>query len=86
MCIFFRKWHRDRIIKRSKIATADWRQVMDAMPVLLGLDANEKQRLQDLAILFLHYKKLEGAQELQVNEWMAITIDLQACLPISPRT
>lgn len=52
------------------------------LPLLIGLTASEKQRLQELAILLLHHKVYEGAQGLVVTQPMRLIIALQACLPV----
>lgn len=78
----FRNWLDRRIIQRSAITSAQWREAFDSLPVLHGLTIDEKQRLCELAILFMHRKAFEGAHELVVTKQMALIIALQACLPI----
>jgi len=46
------------------------------------LTSDEKRRLQEQAILFIHRKVFEGAHGLVVTQPMALIIALQACLPV----
>ncbi|MET0014901.1 MAG: M90 family metallopeptidase [Sedimenticola sp.] len=75
-------WWRQRIISRSTISNAQWQGVISSLPLLRRLSPSEQQRLRELAILFLHQKKFYGAQGLEVTQEMALSIALQACLPI----
>jgi Mlc titration factor MtfA (ptsG expression regulator) len=77
-----RNWLHRRIIKRSTITSVQWSEAFSALPLLGGLTTAERQRLQELAILFLHHKAFEGAHGLVVTQPMALIIALQACLPI----
>jgi len=79
---FFSTWWDNRIIRRSHTSQQLWNQSIERLPILDNLSTSEKQRLVNLSVLFLHYKSLEGAQGLIVNQDMAHTIALQACLPI----
>ena len=77
-----RNWLDRRIIERSTITPPQWSAAFAALPLLDGLIEDEKRRLRELAILFLHRKAIEGAHELAVTQSMALIIALQACLPI----
>lgn len=77
-----RNWLDRRIIKRSTITPAQWAEAFANLPLLGGLTRAERQRLQELAILFLHHKVFEGAHGLVVSQAMALIIALQACLPV----
>ncbi len=79
---FFRQWRERRIIARSRITEAQWQTAFARLPLLHGLDDDERRRLRELVILFLHRKVFEGAKGLEVDLPMALTIALQACLPI----
>lgn len=82
MFAFITNWNHQRIISRSTVPSQKWDQVINRMPLLDRLNADEKSRLVKLAILFIHYKVIEGAHGLEVTEDMLLTISLQACLPI----
>jgi Mlc titration factor MtfA (ptsG expression regulator) len=79
---FIRNWLDQRVIQRSTITPVQWEQAFSSLPLLKGLTSDEKQTLRELAILFLHHKAFEGAQGFVVTRAMALTIALQACLPI----
>jgi len=79
---FFHNYLARRIIRRSRITPSQWEQAFASLPLLVGLSVDEKQRLRELAILFLHGKVLEGAQGFVVTPPLALLIALQACLPI----
>jgi hypothetical protein len=82
MFAFVTHWLQQRIIRRSTISEEEWEAAFSCLPLLEGLSDEEKRRLQELAILFLHYKVFEGAQGLVITRSMALLIALQACLPI----
>lgn len=82
MFSFIENWRDQRIIKRSRISPRQWEKAIQRLPILHRLNAGEKNHLINLSILFLHYKSLEGAHGLEITESMALTIALQACLPI----
>lgn len=77
-----RNWLNQRIIKRSTITPFQWNEAFSILPVLDGLNTEEKRSLLELAILFLHDKVFEGAQGFVVTQEMRIIIALQACLPV----
>jgi hypothetical protein len=75
-------WWHGRIIKRSTVRGHQWAQAFRQLPLLDGLSEPERDRLRELAILFLHFKSLEGTHGLTVSQHMSLIIALQACLPI----
>ncbi len=79
---WIRRWLDQRIIRRSQISDDDWQLAMVGLPVLNRLTEREKQRLRDLAIVFLHRKVIEGANGVVITLQMKLIIALQACLPI----
>ena len=82
MFAFIRQWLEQRIIARSAITPQQWTAAFAALPLLHGLSEHERQRLQQLVILFLHRKVFEGAHGLDVSAPMKLIIAIQACLPI----
>jgi Mlc titration factor MtfA (ptsG expression regulator) len=82
MLTAFRNWRHRRIIKRSAITAEEWALAFARLPILHGLSVDERQRLQELAILLMHYKSFEAAQGLVLTPEMMTHIALQACLPI----
>lgn len=79
---FIQNWFDRRRIERSSITQAQWREAFAALPLLDRLDADEQQRLRELAILLLSRKSVEGAHGLVVSIHMKLIIALQACLPV----
>lgn len=77
-----RRWRRRRTLANNAIPDAVWRSVIDAIPVLIRLDANELHRLRELALLFLHEKHIEPAGGLVLDDAMRSRIAALACLPI----
>jgi len=79
---WYRHWRSGRIIARSVITPEQWQTAFSQLPLLNRLTAEEKQQLQNLSILFLHEKSIEGARECIVDDAMRLLIALQACLPV----
>ena len=77
-----RGWLDRRVIERSAISEAEWRDAFAAVPLLDDLSRDEQARLRELSILFLHRKSVFGARGLEVSQPMQLIIALQACLPI----
>lgn len=79
---FIQNWLDRRILDRSAVTSAQWSEAFDALPLLRGLSAEEKQGLQRLAILFCDRKVFESTHGLVVSHPMKLIIALQACLPV----
>lgn len=79
---WLKAWWQERIIQRSLITDAEWQFAFQNLALLQRLSYEEKTKLKRLAILFLHYKVLEGVAGLEVTTSMRLIIALQACLPI----
>ena len=79
---WFRQWRAERVVRANPIDERDWRQVLEQLPLLNGLTADELTRLRRLAILFMHEKDFVGIQGVVLTGNMALLIALQACLPI----
>lgn len=75
-------WWQDRIVRLSSVTDAEWENAFQRLPLLHRLNTQEKTRLIRLAILFLHYKSLNGVGELEVTTSIRLAVALQACLPI----
>jgi len=77
-------WWKSRILARAhaRIDARLWSRVWDRLPFLCGLDGDERQRLRDLALLFVRDKAFEEARDLAIDDEMRLTVALQACLPI----
>lgn len=82
MLRFIRNLLDRRIVEQASIPAADWDVAFAALPLLECLQPQEKRRIQELAILFLHRKTITGAHGLEITRRMALIIALQACLPV----
>jgi hypothetical protein len=78
----FRNRRRRRILARQAIPDAIWNGVVEQLPVLARRDPSTVQRLRELALLFLHEKRLEPAGGLVLDDAMRVRIAALACLPI----
>jgi len=79
---FIQNWFDRRTLERSTITSLQWAVAFVSLPLLRGLSADEKQGLQELAILFCHRKVFESTHGLVVTRAMKLIIALQACLPV----
>lgn len=79
---WFTQWRRERILKRSSLDAALWRSVLDRYPFTRALSGEERARLRDYVILFLHEKTIVGAGGLALRDEMRICIAAQACMLI----
>ncbi|MEO7727083.1 MAG: M90 family metallopeptidase, partial [Burkholderiales bacterium] len=59
-----------------------WRDTLDCLPFLGGLTADERARLRETVILFLHQKSVRGAAGLHLDDAMRVFIAAQACILI----
>jgi Mlc titration factor MtfA (ptsG expression regulator) len=66
----------------ADVPVAQWQRVEHALPFLDYLTTAERARLREMALEFLRRKEFHGAQGLQLDDDMLLTIALQACLPI----
>ena len=78
----FKNWRRNRILRRSALDPALWRQVTGALPFLQRLRPEEWQRLRDYAVLFLAEKEMHGARGFVLTDAVRLSIAVQACLPV----
>ncbi len=80
------KWlrakRRARILARRPIADALWRDVVESTPYLRVLGEAERAQLRKLATWFVAEKTFVGTHELEVDDYMRVTVAAQACLPI----
>ncbi|WP_036242890.1 M90 family metallopeptidase [Methylobacter luteus] len=70
------------VLHRYPVKYEAWEAVTGKMAVLQGLTSVEKAHLRELTALFLHEKRIFGAQDFQVTEAMRIHVAATACLPI----
>lgn len=77
-----RQWRRKRIVERSSLGEAEWRNAVAELPVLDGFSEAELERLKDLVVLFLHEKRFDIKGDLGADPQLRLTIAAQACLLI----
>ena len=78
----WRRWRRDRILSRARIAEALWNPALANVRGAAHLDESDAARLRDLASLFLHSKSIEAARGLELTDAMRARIACESCLPI----
>lgn len=79
---WLKTWRQEYIVQHCSVNEIEWAEAFQNLPILHRLTAPEKAKLRRLAILFLHYKSLEGVDDFEVTLSMQLVIALQACLPI----
>jgi Mlc titration factor MtfA (ptsG expression regulator) len=75
-----RRWWRQRIIQRTPWDEALWEKTLASLPFMRELAPDERARLRETVILFLHDKSIRGASGLQIDDGMRLMIAAQACI------
>jgi Mlc titration factor MtfA (ptsG expression regulator) len=78
----FERWRRRRILAKAPIDRDLWQGVVARHVFLWRLDDGDRERLRELATLFLHDKVLTGAGGQPVTQRMRVDIAAQACMLI----
>ena len=76
------QWRRRRILRKFDVDDATWLRVSAGFPFVARLNDDERSRLRELAILFMHGKQISGAGGLELNQEMKLGIAVQACILI----
>jgi MtfA peptidase len=71
-----------RALQRRAIADDLWQACLADLPFIAARPAEQQQRLRRMASLFLDRKEFSGAQGFVVTDRIALTVALQACLPV----
>jgi hypothetical protein len=79
---WLRNWRRRRLLARQRIDERLWAAVVSGLPFLRGLQPAETERLRGLCLLLLAEKEFSGAQGLELDDAMRLSIAVQACLPV----
>ncbi len=82
MFVALKNWRRERILRRSTLDAGVWQAVLDRYPFTRALAREERVRLRERVILFLHEKSIVGAGGLEVRDEMRMSIAAQACMLI----
>jgi Mlc titration factor MtfA (ptsG expression regulator) len=69
-------------LARRAIPDALWQQTLATLPFLAPRSQGDLQRLRRLASLFLDRKEFTGAGGFVVDDATALSVALQACLPV----
>jgi Mlc titration factor MtfA (ptsG expression regulator) len=77
-----RSWRRNRILRSSALDSALWGRVAVRFAFVQRLTEEERTRLRELSILFLHEKQLSAAGGLELSDEMRLGIAIQACILI----
>jgi Mlc titration factor MtfA (ptsG expression regulator) len=78
----FKRWRRSRVIDRARLDPALWGRTLGRLPFMFGLSDDERERLRQTTILFLHRKSIHGAGGLVLDSGMQLLIAAQACILI----
>jgi MtfA peptidase len=73
---------RRRHLDLTNLIEGDWLWLLEHHPILVGLEAEDLQRLKELVVLFLEKKTFEAADDLIMTDVMKAVVAIQACLPI----
>jgi Mlc titration factor MtfA (ptsG expression regulator) len=75
-------WRRQRLLRRHSLPDGLWQQTLAETAALQGLNAVESERLRALTLLFLHEKRFEPQEGLELDLGARLLIGAQACLPV----
>ncbi len=77
-----RRMRRTAILRNGLLPDDVWDSLLDEHPILDGLSGEELAELRRLVALFTHEKSFEGADGLELTDFMKAVISLQSCLPV----
>lgn len=76
------RWRRRRILQRAELDDAVWMRVAGRFSFFQRLNEEERIRLRELVILFLHGKQLSAAGGLELDLEKKLGIAIQACIVV----
>ena len=76
------RWRRSRVLARARLDEHTWAGTLRRFEFTRVLVADERARLRELAILFLHEKQFSTAHGLVLSEPMRVHVAAQACMLI----
>ena len=79
---WFRDWRRKRVLRHAGLDEQLWRETLERHDFLRTLAPDERARLRDIVVLFLHEKSMHAARGLILREDMRVAIAAQACILI----
>jgi MtfA peptidase len=71
-----------RALQRRAIADELWQACVADLPFVAARPAEQQARLRRMASLFLDCKEFSGARGFVVTDRIALTVAVQACLPV----
>ena len=77
-----RQRREQRSLERRAISDGLWQQTVAALPFVAARPAHELERLRRMASLFLDRKEFSGAGGFVVDDAIALSVAVQACLPV----
>ena len=77
-----RQRREQRSLERRAIGDALWQQALAALPFVAARSAPDQARLRRMASLFLDRKEFSGAGGFMVDDASALSVAVQACLPV----
>jgi MtfA peptidase len=77
-----RSWRRRRVLRNSRLDPALWERVAKRFGFVQALSPGEREKLHELAVLFLAEKQISAAGGLELNDEMRLGIAIQACILI----
>ena len=78
----FRSWRQKRVLRRSALPDALWREALTHLPFLAIFTDDEIERLREKVVLFLDAKSIVGARGHVVTPLQRVLIAVQACVLI----
>ena len=79
---WFTDWRRTRILRRATLDEVQWLATLERYPFLSVLSQEDRARLRETVVLFLHQKSIQGAAGLEMRDEMRYAIAAQACMLI----
>ena len=76
----YRRWRRERVLQASALDEASWEEAVRHFPFAWTLGDEERSRLRDLVVVFVHEKDWSVAGGLQLTPAMQVWVALQACI------
>ena len=76
-----KQWRRKRILINAQFDEGTWRLALQRS-LSRTLSPDERDRLRELTILFLHEKHFSAAHSLQLDDAMRLHVAVQACMLI----
>ena len=78
----FRQQRRRKLLEHRLISESTWFSALGGLPIFRFLNADERERLRQLATLFVHEKIFEPAGGMVLDDRVRVRIAALACLPI----